>query len=223
MAAERVLAERFLEVPRTARYWIEGAAGEGEADAVRDVWFLLHGYGQLARDILEAAAPLAGPGRLVVAPEALSRFYPTGPGVGASWMTREDRQHEIRDYVRYLDAVADEVLAAAAFSPPPRVHLLGFSQGAATAARWAASGRIRPATLVLWGGAPPVDLNEGARRRLSGMRVRLIHGTRDRLVGPDALAGSAAGLREGGADVSIETFEGGHRLDATVLAALASA
>ena len=149
MATDRSASERFIEVPRTARYWVEGSA-----KGARDVWFLLHGYGQLARDVLRAARPLAGAGRLVVAPEALSRFYPraggghSGSAVGASWMTREDREHEVADYVRYLDAVCAEVLAALA--PRPRIHLLGFSQGAATAARWAGCGEVRPATLVLW-------------------------------------------------------------------------
>ena len=218
MAAEQSVGERFIEVPRTARYWVEGSA-----EGARDVWFLLHGYGQLARDMLAAARPLAGAGRLLVAPEALSRFYPGGAGhsrsaVGASWMTREDREHEVADYVRYLDAVCAEVLAAIA--PPPRVHLLGFSQGVATAARWAACGQIRPATLVLWGAAPPVDLAREVRHRLAGLRIRLVHGTTDRLVSPEALAASAARLREDGAGVTIESFEGGHRLDDTVLAAL---
>ena len=45
--------------------------------------------------------------RVLVAPEGLSRFYvnATHGLVGASWMTREDRQHEIDDYVGYLDAI----------------------------------------------------------------------------------------------------------------------
>ena len=36
--------EHHLEVSRTARYWV---LGEGTA-APREVWFVLHGYGQLA-------------------------------------------------------------------------------------------------------------------------------------------------------------------------------
>jgi predicted esterase len=219
--ADQSVGERFIEVPRTARYWVEGSA-----DGARDVWFLLHGYGQLARDLLAAARPLAGAGRLLVAPEALSRFYPGASGgshadsaVGASWMTREDREHEVADYVRYLDAAGAEVLGAIA--PPPRVHLLGFSQGVATATRWAACGQVRPVTLVLWGAAPPVDLAREVRHRLAGLRIRLVYGTTDRLVSPDALSASAAHLREDGAEVTIDSFDGGHRLDDTLLAALA--
>src|SRR5512141_1921982 len=114
-----------MRVPRTARYWTDGDTG-----SARDVWFILHGYGQLAADLLAAAAPLAGDGRLVVAPEALSRFYATAAtggshaqaGVGASWMTREDRDHEIEDYIGYLDALASRVMAP--LDPAPRAHVL---------------------------------------------------------------------------------------------------
>ena len=54
-------------------------------------------------------------------------------------MTSEDRATEIADYVAYLAALHAEIgrsLAAA----PPRVGLLGFSQGTATACRCWMSG-----------------------------------------------------------------------------------
>ena len=68
-----------------------------------------------------------------MAPEGLSRFYlDAGAGkVGASWMTKEDRAHEIEDYLSYLEQVR------AAIIPPVPLTILGFSQGVATAARWA--------------------------------------------------------------------------------------
>jgi predicted esterase len=211
-----------MRIPRTARYWTEG-----DTAAARDVWVILHGYGQLAADFLRAAGALAGPGRLVVAPEALSRFYAKAPeggshtdaGVGASWMTREDRDHEIDDYVGYLDALLSRVMAPQ--DPAPGVHVLGFSQGVATAARWVAAGEVRPATLVLWGSLPPADLDEAGRRRFVGLDLRLVHGTNDRLVTPDALEATVSRLRLEGARVTIRTFEGGHRLDHGVLAELA--
>jgi hypothetical protein len=66
---------------------------------VHDVWIVCHGYGQLAADFLAAFQVIAAADRLLVAPEALNRFYPgvtTGPHgpdspVAATWMTREDR------------------------------------------------------------------------------------------------------------------------------------
>ena len=88
-----------LAVARNARYFTLGETGP----AVDEIWFALHGYAQLAGAFARYCQPLAAPRRLVVVPEALSRFYlgdhtkPAGPDarIGASWMTREDRQADI--------------------------------------------------------------------------------------------------------------------------------
>lgn len=210
-----------MRVPRTARYWTDG-----DAAGTTDLWIILHGYGQLAAELLASAAPLAGEGRLVVAPEALSRFYAAQAAggsharadIGASWMTREDREHEIEDYIDYLDALLSRVMAP--LDPAPRVHVLGFSQGVATAVRWVAAGGVRPARLVLWGSVPPTDLRDTGW--MTGLDVRLVHGTRDRLITPDAIEVALARLRREGAQVTVQRFEGGHRLDDGVLAGLAA-
>src|SRR5258705_7905505 len=95
-----------MTVSRMARYFTIGRPD-------REVWFVLHGYGQLAARFLSRFEPLDDGGRLIVAPEALSRFYLTEDSaerrVGASWMTREDRLTEIEDYVQYLEAVYADV------------------------------------------------------------------------------------------------------------------
>lgn len=81
--------ERHLEVARTARYWVIGEDVSNPAE----VWFVLHGYKQLACRFLRRFEPLADGTRLLVAAEGLSRFYAEespgrhGPGavVGATW------------------------------------------------------------------------------------------------------------------------------------------
>jgi predicted esterase len=184
------------------------------------VWYGFHGYGQLARGMAEDLLPLAA-AHHVVAPEGLSRFYTKGGGgrVGASWMTRDDREAEIADYVRYLDLVHEHV------APPVDlpVRLLGFSQGAATACRWAAYGAAaRPDRVVLWGGDVPPDLDwERARERLRGVRFSLVNGAADPYMPRDAVEQSAERLRAQGVAVDLTWFEGGHHLDAAVVAGLA--
>ena len=135
--------EAHVRVPRTARYWTL------DADAPpRELWYVLHGYKQLARRFMRRFTPVHGGARRIVAPEGLSRFYiEQEPGrhgptsvVGATWMTREDRLNEIRDYVDYLDRLHREVAADAEAAP---VTVLGFSQGVATAARWVVQGAVR--------------------------------------------------------------------------------
>ena len=211
--------EHHLEVRRTARYWTLGRPG------AREVWFVLHGYKQLARRFSRRFASIAGPERLVVAPEGLSRFYARpepgrhGPAsvVGASWMTREDRLAEIGDYVGYLDRLADTVLQA-----PAWVTVLGFSQGAATAARWVTLGRVRAARLVLWGGYVPPDLDmERARPVLAGTELLLVRGAEDPGL-DEALADQEAGrLEAAGIDYRTVAYGGGHEIDPETLAWLA--
>ena len=100
--------EHRLSVPRSARYFTAGA----DSRTARDIWFVLHGYGQLVGRFLCYFVGLSDGQRMVVVSEAFSRFYLEGDvrdKVGASWMTREDRLAEIDDYVHYLDVVFSEV------------------------------------------------------------------------------------------------------------------
>lgn len=216
--------ERHLEVVRTARYWVLGHASA----APREAWFVLHGYGQLARRFLRRFRPLDDGTRLVIAPEGLSRFY-TGsePGrhgpesvVGATWMTREDRLAEIDDYVRYLDRLADVLLSG---RRDARVTVLGFSQGVATAARWCALGRMRPSRLVLWGDFLPPDLDlVAAREAWAGAEVVLVRGTRDATLASGSRADAEReALSRAGLEVRRVSYEGGHDIEPATLADLA--
>ena len=203
------IEHRALRIERSARYFMLGDPREA-----REVWFALHGYGQAADRFLETLAPLAEAGRCVVAPEALSRFYLRGTSgrVGASWMTREDRDAEVRDYVAYLDAVRAEVGGAGS------TGVLGFSQGTATAARWAVLGASAPAKLVLCSGGWPPDLDPArSRASLAETSVTLVCGTEDEHLPPAAAERDESVLAGLGIRVRRLSFAGGHRLDLATL------
>ncbi len=216
-----MVVERHLEVVRTARYWVAGA----EASDPHEVWYVLHGYRQLARRFLRRFEPLADGTRHIVAPEALSRFY-TDPqrgrhgatsSVGATWMTREDRDHEIADYVRYLDDLADEISADLKRHVP--VTVLGFSQGVATACRWVTRGRIRPGRLILWGDFLPPDLDlERARATHAQTEWVTVRGAQDPAL-HDSKLGEAEAERIGSAGLAVRqvVYEGSHDIDQIVL------
>lgn len=215
--------EHHISVSRTARYWMLGESSPG----VRDVWFVLHGHGQLAFYFLRPFHPLAAADRLIVAPEALSRFYaePDRPGppgrVGASWMTREDRLAEIADYVRYLDDLYAEVFARVPRGAV-RVTALGFSQGAATAARWACRGTARVDRLVLWAGQLPPELgDQDDRRRLGAMDVVRVLGETDPFARPEIVAAEDARAQGLGLTAPVRRFAGGHELDEALVLELA--
>jgi predicted esterase len=154
------MRETDLRFDFNARYY---TAGRLDAHT-RQVWVVIHGYGQLAQYFLKKFEPLAEKGIYVIAPEGLSRFYLselTNSGradnrVGATWMTRENRLMDIRNYITYLDAVYAKELAGASKIP---VTLFGFSQGCATVCRWALDGQPRFDRLILWAGLFPPDMD----------------------------------------------------------------
>lgn len=212
--------EHQLTVPRTARYLTLGDMRPG----IRDVWFVCHGYGELASHVLDHAAVLEHETRLVIAPEGLSRFY-TGRDplkIGASWMTREDRLAEIEDYVGFLNLLHREILGGIERSAV-QVHVLGFSQGAATAARWACHAQVAPDHLVLWGETLPPELDgEEGLAPLRSMKLSLVAGSRDAFATPERRADQRASLDSQGIDYEELSFDGGHRLDDATLRRLAN-
>jgi predicted esterase len=219
-----------IAVPRTARYYVVGEAGDAADASLRDLWVVCHGYGQLAAAFVTPFEKIARPWRRIVAPEALSRFYLDAarkpgdpePRVGATWMTREDREREIDDQVTYLDALVDRVRPHRA-TGGVRLRAFGFSQGVATVVRWLDRGRVRADEVILWAGSfpPDVDLAPFAAR-VGDAPVVLVVGTRDQLA-PWAGADVALGrLVDAGLSARLVTFDGGHRLDDATLAALAA-
>ena len=212
--------EHHLTVSRTARYQQLGTLSA----RTRRVWFVCHGYGQLAAYFVRHFAFLTetDPATVVIAPEGLSRFYLSGNGgrVGASWMTRDDRLHEITDHVSFLNQLSDKLLADC--PPDVQVTVLGFSQGTATVARWLAQAAFRPAHLILWAGGFPDDLPpETARQLLLHLPLTLVVGTEDEHIAPPQLAATVEQLRQLGAAPELLTFRGGHELNRPLLEELA--
>ncbi|MBV6403681.1 MAG: hypothetical protein IT228_03325 [Flavobacteriales bacterium] len=205
------MEEHFIRVGRTARYH-----QLGDPRTAPRLWVVVHGYGQLARYFLNAFAPVAGPDA-VVAPEGLNRFYldAAHQRVGATWMTREDREHEIQDHVRYLDTLVDLLQPTAGHRP---LHVLGFSQGVATVVRWLVHGTHHPRQAVLWGGSLPPELKrEDLARAFAGCNVDLVHGEQDHLVPQAQWEQGAERLTAAGIAVRRHLFQGGHILDPVVL------
>lgn len=222
----RSFEQRHLKVSRSARYALMGTID----GPLSEVWIVCHGQGQLAARFLSRFIPIEREDRLFVAPEALSRYYlsppqggphpPTAP-VGATWMTSEDRDREIEDYVGYLDRVYDEIFSVVS-RDKVRLWILGFSQGTATVARWIASGKPDPDRVVLWAGILPPELNEqnaAALTRRSPMTIVL--GRSDEFASPELVAAQESRLA--GLRVPHETirFDGGHEIVPDVLRGLA--
>lgn len=211
------------ETLRTGRYALVGA----ELSVARRVWFALHGYGQLAPRFLRRFEGVVPPDTCVVAPEGLSRFYadmPRADGshmqrVGATWMTREAREDDIADTLRWLDGVLADVRAAA--PQLESVGVLAFSQGVATAMRWIAHGTVQPKAFVVWAGGPAHDVDSARMRAvLTDARVTLVIGDADQFIAADHVPAALEAARALQPNAQLITFAGDHRLDSDVLAAL---
>jgi len=173
--------------------------GSLEAD-LNEVWIVCHGHGQLARRFLSRFLPLERADRLFVAP------------VGASWMTTEDREFEIQDYVNYLDRLHDEIFSIVDRAKV-RLWILGFSQGTATVARWVSRGNADPDRVVLYAGLLPSELDRDAAARLARRSpLTIVLGTHDQFAKPELIAAQEARLKELGVRHTTIRFEGGHEI-----------
>ena len=214
------MEEHHLTTARRARYYTIG-----DDESPDDVWIVCHGFGQLAAPFGRQFERLVTRGRLIVAPEALNRYYLDAGATGstpdarvaATWMTREDRDSEIADYVEWLDNVYAQTVPASA-----RVTALGFSQGVATVARWIALGSRAVHRFVAWTGQLPPDSDLSVLGARLSRPIVLVQGSTDRLAQWVKPAENASRLAAAGIAFEAITFEGGHRLDDAVLDRIAA-
>ncbi|MEO7359965.1 MAG: phospholipase [Gemmatimonadaceae bacterium] len=221
-------AEHHLTTARTARYY---TLGSSLANTKR-VWFALHGYAQLAARFLRHFKDIVPADTLIVAPEALSRFYLELPRadrkhmerVGAAWMTREDREADMADTRAWLDSVYRVIMddIARATGHVPEVTILAFSQSVAISMRWIAGGVVNPARVIMWAGslANDVDADE-FRAGLGDAEVILVAGELDHFLTEKARATILGQWHALGVNPREIIYEDGvHELEPSVLATL---
>jgi predicted esterase len=177
---------------------------------------VLHGYGQLSQFFIQKFKALSEQDICVIAPEGLSRFYLAGNSgrVGATWMTRENRQMDIDNYISYLNAILKIESSPSHIS----TTLFGFSQGAATAARWAMNGNIHFDRLILWAGLFPPDMDfEKGAELLKGKRIIEVLGKQDQFITKDRIDEMMLLNQKLKINPIIVEFEGKHEISESVL------
>lgn len=210
-----ITTSKRIAISKTARYYIMGEPSE----KINSVWIVLHGYGQLAEEFGGYFKTLNNESILVVAPEALNKFYLKGFGgkIGATWMTKEDRESEIIDYVNYLDSVYDEVIKYGLLGKV-KITVLGFSQGTATACRWILKGNSKIDRLILWGGGIPQDVDLLSVKKLfNSIDLTIVLGDKDEFISEEQLMKEIKKLNEIKLNHMIYRFNGKHEIKAEVL------
>jgi len=151
-----IIHHETIPTLKTGRYYLLGNQNYN----IKKLWFVFHGYGQLAENFIKIFEPLIDDKTLIVAPEALNKFYLKGYSgdVGSSWMTREDRENEIKDYLIFLNNVYSKIISEL-YLPKIELNVLGFSQGGPTAVRWLMNKKVVADKLILCGAKLPVDID----------------------------------------------------------------
>jgi len=102
--------------------------------------------------------------------------------------------------------------------------VVGFSQGVATATRWAVNGSKIPSRLVLWGDFSPPDLDlDVARQRLDSVDVIMVRGRQDPALSSRLSKEEAERLRVAGIAYRTISYSGGHDIDEDTLRKLSVA
>jgi predicted esterase len=179
----------------------------------RELWLVFHGYGQLAEFFIRKFLPFDSEDRLIIAPEGTNYSYikEFQGRVGANWMTKHERETAIANNHRFLDLLMEEILNR--FETAPKIHVLGFSQGAATSTRWASCWSGQLDTLVLWAGgfAADLSLNLG-REKFENTQVILVFGNQDEWIREDQVKQQEELVIGLGKPLISLKFEGGHEL-----------
>ena len=196
--------EKHYKAKKTYRYEIQEHEHE-------HLLIALHGYGQLAKFFLRKFQGLQSKGR-VVAPEGPHRFYLQGYSgrVGASWMTKEARELDIQDNLVGLNALLSELQKSYS---PKKITLLGFSQGAATAARWYQQNPSAFNQLILWAAVFPPDIDAGSFPTKKPLHFVL--GTQDEYYQGEAAQQLLRHYQSMG--FKVHTYAGKHDIDGEVL------
>jgi predicted esterase len=184
---------------------------------VKEMWFVLHGYGQLPQYFINKFNSIATKDRVIVAPGGLSQFYLEGFSgkVGATWMTKEERLLDIDNYVSYLHAVLEDVYLG---NSQCKITLLGFSQGAATVVRWIQNFRIDFHQLVLWSGAFPHDMEiPTVRNKLRDKKIWMLRGDNDPFLTKERINDQSELIQKLNLPMEYIEFKGGHDIDEATL------
>lgn len=211
-----MIRQNDIKVTKTARYFTVGELSE----ETEEIWMVCHGYGQLASYFIKHFEALDNGKTFIIAPEGLSRFYLgefTGR-IGATWMTKEDRENDIEDYTNYLDAVLRPALEKAKNA---RVNYLGFSQGATTICRYVALKRPRIDNLIMWAGSLPHDVSpETAKEVFGEIATYIVYGNEDEYLAHINIPEYESKLKAIGFNYEIIEFKGKHEMNKETLLAI---
>ena len=180
-----MIKEKHIQTTKTARYYTLG----NPSKSITNVWFILHGYAQLANEFLKNFEFIEDNNTLIVAPEGMNKFYMRGftGKIGTAWMTKEDRETEIIDYINMIDNVYQEISKSVDINKV-EINVLGFSQGGHTASRWLNKQQPPVNKMILWGSGMPRDVVYKSNLVYwNSLKIKVVVGNKDRFISKEKL------------------------------------
>jgi predicted esterase len=210
-----MMQKHTITTQKTARYF---QIGEINTET-KHIIIALHGYAQMANYFLKWFENSNYKQTVIIAPEGLHRFYWEGFSgkVVASWMTKEARLDDIEDNINYLNQVYKQFVGKQNFD---KIIVLGFSQGAATAARWIEKTEFQIDAFIQWAGVFPPDLEINANNsKWQSLKHYYVVGNQDPYFAENSNDeyNQSAWLNKHNFHPETITFEGKHDIDAATL------
>lgn len=197
-------SEQHISYPTKTRYYTLG-----QASTDKTLLLVLHGYGYLAKYFIQKFKEIDLEKYVVVCPEAPHRFYQsaTSGRVGASWMTKEDRETDIENYISYLSHLMDALTTECKYKD---AILLGFSQGGATASRFMAFGNYKFTKFILWATVFPPDMAPSYFSQFSSSKNYFVFGNEDQFYSQEKIEEHYGELKKLNLPFQMINFEGKH-------------
>ena len=194
-----------IKINQAASYYKEGNGNK--------LLYVLHGYGQLAKYFIRKFLPATEQGYTVVAPEGQHYFYLKGTSgrVGASWMTKENREQDIANYLTYLSTIHTGLTTKNEWD---EIVVIGFSQGVATAFRWLMESDIKPNKFLICSGLVPPDIDLNIHKAIfESIKMTYFSGINDPYGSEDAVQEFYNAIASSKLDMELVTFDGAHEVN----------
>ena len=202
--------KKQISISKTGKYSQIGKCSK----KINNVWIVLHGYGMLSEYFVKKFECIINETTLVIAPEATNRFY-LGNNynrVGASWMTKLDREQEISDNILFLDKLFS-IIKKEIGHDNFKLNTLGFSQGGPALVRWLMSNKLNTNSLILWGSDIPKDsLVTENKSRWNSIKLKIVIGKNDEYINEEKKQEFVEIVKSYGLKYELIEYEGSHKI-----------
>ncbi len=184
----------------------------------KNIWIIFHGYGQLSKFFIRRFDILDQNENFIIAPQGLSKFYTDKDykNVGASWLTREDKNIDFKSQLSYLSSVIDDILDKKNIKKC-KFNLFGFSQGVSTLCRLTKKINFEVNNIIMWAGWIPSEFFKLSPKSCKNSKYIYVMGKKDEYYDLKLINEYKKKFVKKNYRFNYELFDGEHVVDRKVL------